>query len=105
MDDMTTVKNPAFDANKVCAVFKEAVTLEANMRNLQILSQMTGGRGLAVEMIEQTYISNGEQLFDQELIKKVGGLSACRYLYFKCFLVAFVAAFGWLAYEYYLANF
>lgn len=33
-NDLITVKEPAFDADRVCALFKEAVTLDVNMRNL-----------------------------------------------------------------------
>ena len=60
---------------------------------LKLLSSQTGGRDLLVKTVERHYIAGSDHLVDQELTKKVDGMSNC-----CCFfiLTIFLAAVGFM---------
>lgn len=71
------------------------------MRRLQAMSKMTGGRQLAADVIEKTYVTGSSHLTDNYLLKMSRKYSFCQFFWFRVFLVALICLYIYLAIEYY----
>lgn len=67
------------------------------MKRTQIMLRTSGGRDLAVDSIEKTYIAGSKYLVDTDYIRKSKSISCYTFTFFMMFLVAFFGAFAWLS--------
>ena len=87
--------DPVFDANKVYEVFNEILTNEVyahNIKKLQTFQKKTGGRNLAVQVIEDAHEIGFDHLVDKAHIEKWNSLNACTCCLFWTFTIGIISA-------------
>lgn len=91
---LMTIPNQVFDATKVTATFKEALSnpsYQKACQRLQAQVKTSGGIDLAIQTIERAYISGTDHLVDEPLLSKIDKTSNCCFCWSMCFSVALLA--------------
>ena len=89
MFELVTFKDPFFDAKFIEKTFKEIISnpiYKQNMMRLKAISMTTGGRDLACDTIEKTYIHKGPAAtINHATVKKLWKLNKCHACLCDCF--------------------
>ena len=93
-------KKPIFTKEDIQRLFSKVLNEESyqtNMRRVRLRKEMAGGRKLAGDTIEKAYIAGDEHLVDRHYVNLSKSVNKFRSCIGLIFLLAFLAAFIYLA--------
>jgi len=92
---LLTYKDPIFTEEECFKAFHEILNnpmYKANVLKMRMQSLSTGGRELACQTIERTYIAGCDHLCDPETAKKVSKMSLCSTVCCSCLWIGILVA-------------